>query len=251
MKRNQQAQRGTVVITGTSRGIGYHLARRFLAEGYGVLGISRTETPIEDPRFRSVKADLSDLGQVAGLREVLSGAQVVGLINNAGIHGAIGSLEEVPLEGWLKAFSVNLFGAAALTRLCIPDLRRRQGFIIFLSGGGSGFPRPRFSAYGVSKTAVVRLSEVLAQELAPEVLVYCVAPGPNPTGLLEEAIRAGTVVKEGEMVNFGYVERLCMFLAQNRNPRFSGRFIHVKDDYSTWGDRVLAEDAYTLRRVKP
>ena len=128
--------------------------------------------------------------------------------------------------------------------------RRQRGFVIFLSGGGSGFPRPRFSAYGVSKTAVVRLAEVLAQELAPEVLVYCVAPGPNPTALLAEAERAGTVVPDEERVTFEAPEQLCLFLARNRNPWYSGRFIHVKDAYETWADRQMPEAAYTLRRVK-
>jgi NAD(P)-dependent dehydrogenase (short-subunit alcohol dehydrogenase family) len=102
----------------------------------------------------------------------------------------------------------------------------------------------------VSKTAVVRFSEVLAKELAPEVLVYCVAPGPNRTALLDEAIRAGTIVPAEELVDFGYPARLCEFLAHNRDPRYSGKFIHVKDDYTRWGERQLSEDAYTLRRVK-
>ena len=253
MSLNHQHRAGqkTVVISGTSRGIGFHLAQRFLVEGYNVIGISRSETAIQDSGFRQITADIGDLRQVAALREPLSRVPIAGLISNAGIHGSIGSLEQVPIDGWVRAFSVNLFGAAALTQLCIPSLRRERGFIIFLSGGGSGFPRPRFSAYGVSKTAVVRLSEVLAQELAPDVLVYCVAPGPNPTSLLEEAIREGTIVKEGEMVDFAEPERLCLFLARNRNPRYSGRFIHVKDDYERWADHALPDDAYTLRRMKP
>ena len=154
------------------------------------------------------------------------------------------------MEPWVHAFYVNLFGAAMLTQICIPILRRRKGFIIFLSGGGSALPRPNFSAYGVSKTAVVRLSEVLARELAPDVLVYCVAPGPNRTHLLEEAIRGGEIVPEGDVVDFEYPARLCAFLAQNRDPRYSGKFIHVNDDYKEWADAQLASEPYTLRRIK-
>ena len=134
--------------------------------------------------------------------------------------------------------------------MCIPSLRENRGFIIFLSGGGSAFPKPNFSAYGVSKTAVVRLSEVLASELSPDVLVYCVAPGPNRTQLLENAIRGGEIIAEEEILDFDYVERLCVFLALNRDPRYSGKFIHAKDQYETWGDQQLSEDGYTLRRIK-
>ena len=241
----------TVVITGTSRGIGLHLARRFLAEGYGVTGISRSETFIDHPNFRSLKADIGDLSQAKALSNELAGRPVVGLINNAGLHGPIGPFESAPLEEWVSTFNVNLFGAAALSQVCIPSLRERKGFIIFLSGGGSAFPRPNFSAYGVSKGAVIRLSEVLAKELAPHVFVYCVAPGPNRTILLEETVRSGETVREQDIVDFGHPERLCLFLANNRDPRYSGKFIHVMDSYEDWNDDQLAADAYTLRRMDP
>ena len=242
-------EREAVVITGTSRGIGYHLAKRFLALGYDVIGISRSETDIDDPGFRSLRADVGDLGQVKELSGVLAGEPIVGLINNAGTHGPIGPFEAASMEDWVQAFYVNLFGAAALTQVCISPIRERNGFIIFLSGGGSAYPRPNFSAYSVSKTAVVRLSENLAKELAPEIFVYCVAPGPNRTAILEEAIQGGEVVPEEDMVDFEYVERLCVFLARNRDPRYSGKFIHVKNNYKEWDDHQLAEDAHTLRRI--
>jgi NAD(P)-dependent dehydrogenase (short-subunit alcohol dehydrogenase family) len=241
----------TVVITGTSRGIGYHLAQRFLAEGNRVLGISRTATPIEHPAFRAISADISDLNQVKELSRKLADEPIAGLINNAGVHGPIGPFENAPLQAWVDTFQTNLFGAAALTQVCLPALRRNNGFIIFFSGGGSAFPRPNFSAYGVSKCAVIRLSEVLGRELAPEVSVYCVAPGPNRTQLLDEAIRGGEAVPEQDIVGFEYIERLCLFLASNRDPRYSGKFIHVVDKYETWNDRQLAPDAHTLRRIDP
>ena len=136
-----------------------------------------------------------------------------------------------------------------MSQLCIPSLRQRHGFIIFFSGGGAAFPRPNFSAYGVSKGAVIHLSEVLARELAPQVLVYCVAPGPNRTVLLEETVNSGETVREEDIVDFDYPERLCLFLARNRDPRYSGKFIHVMDSYETWSEDQLAEDAHTLRRL--
>ena len=239
----------TVVITGASRGIGHHLARRFLAEGYGVTGISRSDTLIDHPNFRSLRADIGDLEQVKALSHELAKQPIAGLINNAGLHGPTGPFETAPLEAWVSTFNVNLFGAAALAQLCIPSIREQNGFIIFVSGGGSAFPRPNFSAYGVSKGAIIRLSEVLAKELAPQVFVYCVAPGPNRTGLLEEAVQSGDIVREEDIVGFEYPERLCLFLARNRDPRYSGKFIHVRDGYEAWNDDQLAEDAHTLRRV--
>ncbi len=240
-----------MVITGTSRGIGHHLAQRFLAEGYDVIGISRTATELAHPGFLSVTADVGDLDQVENLSGVLAGRSIHGLINNAGIHGPLGAFDTAPMKEWVRAFHVNLFGGAALAQLCAPAIRRDKGFIIFLSGGGSAYPRPNFSAYSVSKTAVVRLSEVLAKELAPDVQVYCVAPGPNRTQLLDEVIRSGEIVPEGDIVDFSYVERLCLFLARNKDLRYSGKFIHVMDDYEHWTAGHLAADAHTLRRMDP
>ena len=151
MSTSHAGETGNVVITGTSRGIGYHLARRFLAEGYGVIGISRSGTNIEHPRFQSYVADISDLDQIQALKHDLAGQPIAGLINNAGTHGPICSFETASFDAWVNSFFTNLFGAAALAQICIPPLRDSKGFIIFLSGGGSAFPRPNFSAYGVSK----------------------------------------------------------------------------------------------------
>ena len=81
-------------------------------------------------------------------------------------------------------------------------------------------------------------------------LVYCVAPGPNRTALLDEAIRGGESVPPGDVVDFAHPLKLIEFLAANTDPRYSGKFIHVKDGYMDWQDRQLAPDAYTLRRVK-
>lgn len=250
MNTNQEMTRKTIVITGTSRGIGNHLARTFLNRGYRVIGISRSTTDINNPNFQSIQIDMSDLNQVSTLEGTLHSETISGLINNTGIHGPIGPLEHSPIEQWVETFSVNLFGHTLLSQICIPSLRENQGFMIFMSGGGSAFPRPNFSAYSASKTAIVRLSEILAEELAPDILVYCVAPGPNKTELLTEAINHGEIVPEEDIVEFGYVSKLCKFLSENKDVRYSGKFIHVKDNYSEWTDRNLNGDGYTLRRVK-
>ena len=98
---------------------------------------------------------------------------------------------------------------------------------------------------------MIRLAEVLAHELAPKVYLYCVAPGPNRTTLLNEALDSGDVILDRDMVDFREPERLCLYLAQNRDPRYSGKFIHVNDTYQDWDDAQLATDAYTLRRIDP
>ena len=80
--------------------------------------------------------------------------------------------------------------------------------------------------------------------------MYCVAPGPNRTQLLDEAIKSGEKVPPQDFVDFDYPLRLCEFLADNQDPRYSGKFIHVKDDYVNWSHAQLEKEAFTLRRVK-
>jgi len=251
MNTNHEITSKTILITGTSRGIGNHLASVFLNMGYKVIGVSRSNTTINNPNFQSIQIDISDLSQVSTLKNILGEREIIGLINNCGIHGPIGPMENSPIDQWIQTFNVNLFGHTLLSQMCIPSLRSNKGFIIFMSGGGSAFPRPNFSAYSVSKTGIVRLSETLAQELSPDILVYCVAPGPNRTSLLEEAIANGETVPEADIVDFEYASRLCSFLSKNKDPRYSGKFIHVKDNYIEWDDHTMAGDGYTLRRVKP
>jgi len=240
----------TVIITGVSRGIGNHLTKRFLKEGFKVIGISRSEADIKDPKFQHIKMDISNLEGISSIVDKIPMGSLYGIINNAGTHGPLGPFEKNDIKKWVETFYVNLFGSATLTQMCIPALRKNKGFIIFLSGGGSGFVKPNFSAYSVSKTAVVRLAENLGKELYPDVLVYCVAPGSNRTALLEAAIKAGDNVKEEDIVDFEKPENLCLFLAKNRNPKYSGKFIHVVDKYENWGDEELSEDMYKLRRTK-
>lgn len=244
------APRKVVLITGTSRGIGFHLAKRFLSEGYSVIGLSRSRTDIEDERFEHFEADLSNWNFAHQLAEEWKDSPISGFIHNAGIHGPLGPFETNPLARWVDTFAVNLFSGVALAQSLIPTLRKTKGFIIFLSGGGSAYAKPNFSAYSVSKTAVVRMAENLAEELRPEIKVYCVAPGPNRTALLQKAMEAGDAVREDAVVDFSAPENLCLFLAQNHDPRYSGKFIHVKDDYRNWNERHFAEANYTLRRAK-
>lgn len=245
-----QNQGKTVIITGVSRGIGYHLAKRFLKEGFKVIGISRSDTDIKDDNFQHIRMDVGNIDEISNNISKINTENLYGLINNAGVHGPLGPFEKNNMKEWIDAFYVNLFGAATLTQLCIPSLRKNKGFVIFLSGGGSGFAKPNFSAYSVSKTAMARLVENLGEELYPDVYVYCVAPGPNRTKMLESAIQAGDKIREEDIVDFEEPEKLCLFLAKNRDPRYSGKFIHVVDKYDKWGDEELSDDMYKLRRTK-
>ena len=96
----------TVLITGTSRGIGLHLAKRFLMEGFGVIGVSRDKSSISHRNFQEIHADLSKTKEIEMIANQLSGESITGLINNAGAHGPIGPFERLSIDDWIDTFNL-------------------------------------------------------------------------------------------------------------------------------------------------
>ena len=158
-----------------ARGVGGH--RRWQPAGIGRAG--RRSDP-DDVR-RLVAATLRRLPALTIL------------VNNAGVYGPKGMLEQVEWREWTSAIQTNLFGSVLPSRELIPHFKQRgYGKIIQLSGGGATRPLPGLSAYAASKAAVVRFAETLAEELrAHGVDVNAVAPGALNTGMLDEVLSAG------------------------------------------------------------
>jgi 3-oxoacyl-[acyl-carrier protein] reductase len=218
--------------------------------------------------------DLADCCQVDAVADAVLkdfGAVDV-LVNNASVQGPIGSLETADWAAWRRVFDVNLFAAARLCQRLIPSLRSRRpgsgrGKIINLSGGGATGPRPDFSAYALTKAAVVRLTETLAEELREQnVDVNAVAPGPMNTRMLEEVIAAGPAAapreyhaavarsQSGGMPPEKAAE-LIVWLASPDADGITGRLISaIWDDWRALAARreqLAATDVYTLRRIIP
>jgi NAD(P)-dependent dehydrogenase (short-subunit alcohol dehydrogenase family) len=272
-----------IVITGASLGLGRALAHGFVRDGAHVFLCARNSEPLEQVA-QELKADatrgqkilwrvcdVSDEEQVkelaaTALRE-LGGCDV--LVNNAGILGPVGPLEEVSWPEWKRTLEVDLHGTVLPCRAFIPAMKR-QGFgkIINLSGGGATSPRPFFSAYAAAKTAVVRMTEILAEELRPfRIDVNAVAPGAINTRLLAEGLAAGPdkmgqaayedmrrIAQEGGESPELAVE-LALFLAGPESDGISGRLISARWDewreLAAHRDELAAGDVYTLRRIVP
>ena len=175
----------TVLVTGASRGLGLEVARHFARAGTNVAMTARDAGALREAgktvagdrasttqKIRSdYFIDLGDPSQVDALAAAVlrdfDGVDV--LVNNASVQGPIGPLETTDFAAWRRVFDVNLFAAARLSQLLIPSMRRRGwGKIVNVSGGGATGPRPDFSAYALSKVAIVRLTETLAVELQGE-----------------------------------------------------------------------------------
>ena len=186
------------------------------------------------------------------------------LICAAGVQGPIGPFLSAKAKAWNETVETNLFGVANACRAALPPMiERRSGKIILISGGGSAYSRPNFTAYGASKTAVVRFGETLAEEVRDfNVQVNTIAPGAAYSHMTDEILHAGEEragakeIEDAEKVRItGGVSAekqigLALFLASERSNHVSGKLIHVNDEWKRYEQESMRPDLYTLRRVQ-
>ena len=270
------------IITGANRGLGLAIARAFVEAGASVLLTARDEKLLQaaagevralargaGQQVATLSGDVSDgafCNAVAAQVGKLPGKKTV-LVNNAGVLGPAGLLEEADWNEWADTVRINLFGTALMCRAVLPMLREKgYGKIVNLSGGGATAPMPRFSAYAASKAAVVRLTETLAHELAgTRIDVNAIAPGALNTRMLDDVLQAGPEKAGQAHYDKALKQRdsggappekaaaLAVFLASAASDGITGRLISaIWDDWATLPDRreeLAKGDIFTLRRI--
>ncbi len=182
-----------IIITGTSRGIGYELALLFANAGHQVLALSRNtpKTLIEHQNITCLSVDLSqesDLQQVDNFLK-LSWKKIDGIVHNAGSL-VLKPFAETTQKDFENVYKVNVFGVANLTRVCLPCLIKGSHVVTISSMGGiqGSLKFAGLSAYSSSKGAVITLSELLAEEYKEQGISFNVlALGSVQTEMLAEA----------------------------------------------------------------
>ncbi|MEM8763085.1 MAG: SDR family oxidoreductase [Bacteroidota bacterium] len=182
-----------IIITGTSRGIGFEMVKQFSEEGHQVLALSRNAQPILDLELENVTAfpfDLSSIESFAQLESVLDSWDTVDiLINNAGSLVNQPFLE-MSMEDFEKVYQVNVFGVAKITQAVLPKMNKKGHVVTVSSMGGvqGSMKFPGLSAYSSSKGAVITLTELWAEEFKETGPSFNVlALGAVQTEMLEEA----------------------------------------------------------------
>jgi len=267
----------TAIITGASRGIGKVIAEAFAKEGCDLTIASRnfdeiSETAKELKKHADVlpvKCDVSNTADVeAMVKKTFDHFKKIDiLVNNAGIYGPIGCFIENDIELWKKTVDINLIGTAICTRLVLPHMvKAKRGKIINLSGGGSGgLPQPTISAYVTSKMAVVRFTEVIADEVKEHnIQVNSIAPGAVNTRLLDQILAAGDKVdkkfleRSMKQLETGgtppeKAAKLALFLASEESDGITGKLLSaVWDDYRSFPGKlreVRDSQIYTVKRI--
>lgn len=271
------------IITGANQGLGKAIARAFVGAGADVMICAREESKLTQTqdelrrlggrgqRVECFRADVSRSEEVDALMDAALAhfPQVHILVNNAGVYGPKGRIEDVDWQEWVHAIEINLFGSILTVRRLLPHFRaHRYGKVIQLSGGGATSPLPFLSAYAASKAAIVRFVETLAEETKLDGIdANAIAPGALNTRLLDEILEAGP-----EAVGSAFYERsvkqkaeggaplqrgaqLAVFLASGASDGLTGKLISaVWDPWERFPEYMVdlkETDIYTLRRIVP
>lgn len=282
MQRQTLAGR-VAIITGANQGLGLAIARRYAEEGAS-LAICARDVGLLDEAARSIRecmtprqallAQRADVAKRADCESLVVAtlarfSRLDVLVNNAGVYGPKGAIEEVDWDEWVQAVHINLMGSVLMCRAVMtPFKRQRAGKIVQLSGGGATGPLPYLSAYAASKAAIVRFVETLAEEAREYgIEANAIAPGALNTRLLDEVLQAGPgkvgqafydralTQKETGGAPLAAGAELAVFLASRLSDGITGRLISAIWDLWTafpeHRDQLAASDVYTLRRILP
>ena len=217
-----------IIITGTSRGIGYELALQFANEGHSVLAISR-KTPSEliaHEKITCLSIDISKEEELLQIEKFISKTwkKVDILIHNAGslIHK---SFTDISAKEFQDIYKVNVFAVAELTKICIPFMQKGSHVVTISSMGGiqGSMKFSGLAAYSSSKGAVITLSELLAEEYKEQGIAFNVlALGAVNTEMLQEAFPGYEApLSAREMAN--YIHDFSL----NGNKYYNGKVLQV------------------------
>lgn len=220
-----------IIITGSSRGIGFEMAKLFADAGHQVLALSRNDKPISDlkhPNIISFPFDLSKEADLGKLEKFIENSweQVDVLINNAGKLLNKPFLDITASE-FEDVYKVNVFGVASVTKVVLPKMSKTGHVITISSMGGvqGSLKFPGLAAYSSSKAAVITLTELWAEEYKESGPSFNVlALGAVQTEMLEEAF-PGYQAPTTALEMATYIKDFAL----TGNKLFNGKLIQVSN----------------------
>lgn len=220
-----------IIITGTSRGIGFELVKIFSKAEHNVLALSRNDKPIRDLQLNGVNSipfDLSDEKAYSTVETFIkeNWQKVDVLINNAGTL-LNKPFADTSITDFEQVYKTNVFGVAEMTRVVLPFMTSGSHVVTISSMGGvqGSMKFPGLAAYSSSKGAVITLAELLAEEYKDKDIAFNVlALGAVQTEMLEEAFpgyKAPTTALEMAQYIFDF--------SLNGNKYYNGKLLQVSN----------------------
>ncbi|CAM1349892.1 SDR family NAD(P)-dependent oxidoreductase [Tenacibaculum crassostreae] len=218
-----------IVITGTSRGIGFELSQQFANQGHQVLTLSRNTKPLELVNHKNITTISVDLSLE---KDILKAVDFVKsnwnnvdiLINNAG-KLVNKPFEQLTTNDFEEVYKVNVFAVAELTKNLLPFMNKGSHVVTVSSMGGiqGSMKFPGLAAYSSAKGAIITLSELLAEEYKEQQIAFNVlALGAVQTEMLEEAFPGYIApLSAKEMANY------IFDFALTGNKYYNGKVLQV------------------------
>lgn len=249
------------IITGASRGIGWRLVERFLAEGARVVACARTTDRLEalkqsvgDAPLEVITADAATREDVAAVvaRAIEAFGRIDILINNAGAAGPTTPVEQLSLEDWTGTLNSNLTSAFLFVRETVPTMKTQGGGAVVNIGSMTGKKPLIFRVpYAAAKMGLIGLTRTLAEELGPHgIRINTVCPGTVEGERLDEVLaeqadKRGMTVEAitdyarnmsplKSFVSSDDVAELVLFLASERSRHMTGQDINISAGQITW-----------------
>jgi NAD(P)-dependent dehydrogenase (short-subunit alcohol dehydrogenase family) len=262
------------LVTGGGRGFGQAIARALAGAGAAVTVTSRTASEVDETarainiaggRALGLRADVTsgDDWQRAVAETEAAFGPISLLVCNAALSDPAGPLYAIDPDVWQRTLEVNVMGAVRGIRAAVPGMvERRQGRVIIVSSGAALGAAPYTSPYRVSKTALLRLAEILALEVKEHgISVFAIHPGVIDSTILDSAARTeegrrwvphfAAMVESGRA--FTGTEKCaacCVYLASGAADALSGRYISATEDYEALVARaheIVAGEEQVLR----
>ncbi|KAK5642116.1 hypothetical protein RI129_008283 [Pyrocoelia pectoralis] len=236
------------IVTASTDGIGFAIAKRLAQEGAKVVVSSRNQKNVDEALSKLAKDGLSDrvvgtvchVGKAEDRKRIFDEAVKLGgldiLISNAAVNPTIGPILECSEQVWDKIFEINVKAAFLLAKDAVPLFQKRGGGkIIFISSVGGHRPFPLLGPYSVSKTALLGLTKAIAGDVATDnITVNCIAPGVIETKFSNAITTEGPIREESlsliPMKRFGKpdeVASVAAFLASSDANYITGETILV------------------------
>jgi NAD(P)-dependent dehydrogenase (short-subunit alcohol dehydrogenase family) len=258
----------TAIVTGAGRGLGRAYAIALAAAGAHVVITARSEAELGSTAAvikgaggssAAFPADVTDAAAVARIVEAVG--QVDILVNNAGMNRALGRIGEVEPEEWWRELEVNFRGPLLFAQAVLPGMRKRKGGRIVNIASAAGLQAfEGSSAYDVSKTALIRLSESIAVEgRGDNIACFAIHPGAVPTAMGAHVLASADIrqrapafcalleglFSSGRASPIEASVELVLLLVSGAADALSGCYLSVGDDMP-----ALLDDAAAIQQAE-